>query len=189
MDAQAPQVGDVGERVAEFGELCRRQRKRVAAGQDHLVDGIVRAHLRDRFAPAVGSGGLLRVGEMTAETVTTVHGAGASGNQQRTTNVFLQHALSGPGCGVPDGVANETRHVSQFLRPGENLEQQRVERIARAHACGKPTRDAHRETGVSRRQQFRGQMLELQQTQQFMRIGDRLAPELLPASRDAARWR
>jgi len=68
----------------------------------------------------------------------------------------------------------------------QDLQQQRIVRVAMTHARGKDTRHAQRETGVVRRQPH-GQFGQAEQIEQFARVGDRLTPLRAPVFR-GLRW-
>ncbi len=86
---------------------------------------------------------------MTAKAVAAIHRAGTGRHEQRAAFVFVQHAARDTGGIVADGILDETRCVDQFLAHREHLPQQRIVRIAIAHARDEPTRHTHRETGIA----------------------------------------
>ena len=75
--------------------------------------------------------------------------AGAARDQQHAARILLDE----PGCRKPllaDGIGREARYGCQLCGVRPHLEQQRVARIALAHACHEPARDEQRERNVGR---------------------------------------
>ena len=87
------------------------------------------------------------------------------------------------GIEVSDRIGGETRCVEELAGAGHDLEQKRIRRIAMSHSGDESPRHAHGESGIGPGQQFGGVRFESEQAQKLDRIGDRLAPKLLPARR------
>ena len=139
--------GIVAQRVGEFGQLRRRQRQRIAAGQDDFVDRRHRRAIASTASrqPSRG-GGFLGIGEMAAEAVAAMHRAAAGGDQQRAAVVLVQHAVRRR--------ARRHRRPHRATKPGtdrifvvqrQHLAQQRIVRIAVAHARDEAARHPQRE--------------------------------------------
>ena len=77
---------------------------------------------------------LFAVRKLAPEAVTAVDGAGARGHQQCTAVVLVQQALSGQGLEIAHRVRDVARRFEQFGVQRQHLPQQRIGRVAVAHA-------------------------------------------------------
>src|SRR5690606_12010936 len=183
MDAQPADVRNRRECIAQFGELGRGQGQRVAAGQDQLVDRWVFTKVPEGCLPAVRRSGLVGIREMAPETVAAVHRTRAARDEQGATGVLVQYPGSRASGEVADRIPHESVRSHEFGGPRQDLEQERVIRVAGPHARDEAGRYADREARIRPGQQAPGLRFEAEPAQQVERVGDRLAPELLPAFR------
>ena len=133
--------------------------------------------------PVSGGGSLLGIGEMPAETVAAVDRTGAGRDEQGAPGILVQHAGYRARSKITHRIGAESGCIEQFTDAGHDLQQQRIGRIAMAHAGDESTRHAHGEPGIGCSQQFLRLRFQSKQAQQLDRIADRLAPKLLPARR------
>ena len=77
-----------------------------------------------------------------------MHGARPGRHQQGPTLVLVQHAVRRARGHVADCVCRETGNFGQFARLRQDLKEQRVVRIAAAHARDEPARHTQREASV-----------------------------------------
>jgi elongation factor P len=181
MDAQAPHMGNGGQGIRKLGKPGSGKRQRITAGQDDLADRRIAGQMVEGRAPACGGRGFLGIGEMPAKAVPAMDGAGTGGDQQGAAGVLVQHAVRGPGIKVADRIDRIARAFQQFAGPGQDLQEQGILGITVTHASGKAARHAQAEPGVRTGQQLAGTIGQAKQAEQFVRIGDRFAPQLLPA--------
>ncbi len=137
-----PQTFDVWYRF-QFADQSIQPRigkgQRVAAAEDHFVNRIVLAKIIDRIAPRLAGvvgfesgcrGG--RIIELASETVTAMDAANAGRDHQNAAKIFLQQLGGDPRSGVADGVGNESCGRYCLFDHRQNLQQQRVARVAGA---------------------------------------------------------
>ncbi len=182
VDAQAADVGDRRQRRGQLRQLGGGQRQRVAAGQDHFVDRRVGGNGRQRRFPAAAGGILARIVEMAAETIAAVDRAAAGGHQQGAPAVFLDDPGGLLGRAIADRVEAEPGDHPHLGVDRQHLAQQRVGRVAAAHARGEAARHPQRELRqrLCRHAQVGG--VQPEPGQQFGRVADRLPPVRLPAA-------
>ena len=182
MQPQASQLRHAAQRLAERLQALIGQGKRIAAGEDDLLDGRVGAQRRERLLPARGAAGHV-VGELAPKTIAAVHRAGAGCDQQRPPVVLLQQTRGAPhgapGRMLGERIAEESGLLERFSRRRQNLQQQRIVWISAPHAAHEAARYAQAE-GYGRGRGGRQRRIEAEQPQQFLRIGDRLGELLLP---------
>ncbi len=119
--------------VGKFGQLGRRQREGVAAGEQHFIDAGVGGDCGPRLTPTITRSGLFGIWEVAAEAVAAMHGAAAGGDQQGAAAVFLDHPGGGLGGGIAHRVQAEARHRLHFRIQRQHLAQQWVVQVAMAH--------------------------------------------------------
>src|SRR6185503_16483287 len=91
--------------------------------------------LREHRLPAVAQRRLLCIGEMSSKAVATVHGARTGRDDERAALVLVQEPRRGTAVEIANRVRAEARSLHQLRGARQNLQQQRIARIAVAHAC------------------------------------------------------
>ena len=172
VQAQRAQVRDVRERSAERMQACIAERQRVAAAQDQLLDRRVGGDRRDGFAPASGVVLLIVVRELPAEAIPAMHRAGAGGDEQGTTAVFMEQTRCPARIGFLQRVAAASGRVLKFLGHRQHLAQQGIGRIAATHTRHETARHPHREQARRLSRGTHPLLGQVEQLGEFSRIGD-----------------
>ena len=164
------QVGIVGE-------------QRVASGEDHfrhirvIRDGI------ERRVDAAPRGTTRGVGEFAAEAVAAVDGTAARDQQQGPARVFAHEPRRGEDVRLLERVGDEARNRLILDGLWQDLQQQRVSRVAPSHAGREGS--GHEQGERCRRLAHRlGEpLVEAEHPAQLARVADRLSQFALPAFR------
>ena len=180
MQTQTPEMRDGFQLAREFGKAAVGQRQRIAAAENHFRDRVIAGDVFQRRAPLVHAGIGIGVGEMAAETIAAMYGAGAGHRQQHPPPVFVQHARRRHGREIAHRVSAESLRRQALLGQRQYLPQQGIVRIAMTHACDEPARHPQRKKpgrGPGRRQPFGPQP---HSGQQFSRFGNGAGQLCLP---------
>ena len=142
---------------------------------------IVRADRLHGLAPAGCRGGVLCIRVMAAEAVPAMHGAAAGGDQQRPPVVLVDHPATASGRAIADRVQAKAGDDAVFLQHRQHLSQQRIARVAVAHAGNEAARHAQRELAGCVVGELRGEVAKPEHRQQLAGVTHGIAPRLLPA--------
>lgn len=146
VNAQTSDVRNRAQLAFQLDQTGIAETQRVAAAEDHLLDAVVGGDGREGFGE--GAARMVAIREVPPEAVAAVDRAGAGGDQQRTAPVFVQQAGGAAGVFVADRVGAETRYEVEFGAQRQYLTEQRVVRIAMAHARDIATGHAQREIAM-----------------------------------------
>jgi len=116
----------------ELAEASIREAEGVAPAQDGLAQIGACAQGIDRRVPAAARRELVGIRERAAEAVAAVDRAGAARDQQRSARVLLDHSAVCEAV-LANRVGRETGNCLGLERTGQNLEQQRIARVAFTH--------------------------------------------------------
>jgi hypothetical protein len=128
--SKAADVGDGGELFGERGQLVVDDRQRIAAAEEHFIDGWVGGEPFEGGGPGVerSRGFVVRV--VAAEAVTAMDGAGPGGDEQGAAGVLLEQAGLAPCGPVAYRVGGKAGRGAGFLVERQDLAEQRVGRVA-----------------------------------------------------------
>lgn len=168
------------ELVDQYGEGVVVQQQWVSPAQDHFADRGVFREPADGTRGTIELGGVLSVGKVAAEAVAAVNGAGAGEQQQGAALIFPQETRGAHRCPFTDRIGAETRRAPKLFRERQDLAQQGILGIRRRHERDLAAWDQKAES--LRHRACRGEQspVQVQDTDEFFRTGDRHAQLLLP---------
>ncbi len=121
VDSQAADMGDFLQRFDECFQPVVAQHKGITTAEDDLADAGILPQLFQRRLPLVFHCLAPCIGEVAAETVAAIDGAGACGDEQYAALILVEYAIALVGSLVLQGVFHKAGGMAQFGGDGQYL--------------------------------------------------------------------